>query len=309
MTWGILLLLAGALGVLYIYRKNNNSFPRKVVLTAAYGGILTLSAVFIVSLCMDSFNDFVGFSITYLAILTCLIIYVVRQLISDIANKATSPVFYSPWVFPIYKYDPNVNALKKDSALGYMTFGVIFFFWIWTIAVSIWINPVSIGISLGCLCEIVAAVYFMYMTSDSTSMLSEALKREDLFGKTVKKAWLQARNVYMTSKHVTKASDLLTFSEYEKETNTLIAFIEETKTNVRKQADKQQVQQVKPDPESLNKKPESTELKQLYAKLAEKVKATNGAFKDEVRLLIHFELMVLLGIGQSVVRLDSALFC
>lgn len=250
---------------------------------------------------MKSFNDFVGFSITYLAILFCLILYVVRKLIADFANKATSPVFYSPWVFPIYKYDPNLNALKKDSAQGYMTFAVIFFFWIWTIAVSIWITPVSVGISLGCLCEVVAAVYFMYMTSDSTTMLSEALKRDDLFGKTVKKAWLQARGIYMTSKHVTKAADILTFAEYEKETSTLKAFIEETKTGVKNEIEKQQVQQVKPDPESLKKKPESTELKQLYAKLAEKVKATNDAFKDEVRLLIHFELMVLLGIGQAVV--------
>lgn len=92
-TWGILILVLVGLGVYYIHHKNNKSYPRKVVVIAGWSGGAILSAIFIVSLCMDSFNDFLGFSFSYLSVLLCLTLYAVKHLIADFASKSTVKSF------------------------------------------------------------------------------------------------------------------------------------------------------------------------------------------------------------------------
>lgn len=92
-TWGILILVLVGLGVYYIHHKNNKSYPRKVVVIAGWAGGLILASIFIVSLCMDSFNEFLGFSLTYLSILLCLTIYAVKQLITNFTSKSTVSFF------------------------------------------------------------------------------------------------------------------------------------------------------------------------------------------------------------------------
>lgn len=195
--------------------------------------------------------------------------------------------------------------MKKDNAQGIVILGVLLLFWIWSIAVAIWVTPVSLGISLGCLVEMVALIYFVYMTTDSTNMLSDALSREDLFQRVVKKSWLQARNNYLASRNVTKIGDLVNFAEFSKEVEVLGQFIELTRNRLKKEGYAENTtspKKVTPDPESLEKSKEKQELKELYKTLANKKKAAADAFKDEVRLLIHFELMVVLSISQAVVR-------
>lgn len=143
------------------------------------------------------------------------------------------------------------------------------------------------------------------MTTDSTNMLSDALSREDLFQRVVKKSWLQARNNYLASRNVTKIGDLVNFAEFSKEVEILNKFIELTRTRLSKEGYAQNTtspKKVTPDPESLEKAQEKQELKELYKTLATKKKAASDAFKDEVRLLIHFELMVVLSIGQAVTK-------
>jgi len=209
-----------------------------------------------------------------------------------------NPTFYSPWLFPIYKYDPNINSLQKNNFQGIISLLAIFFFWLWSIAVIIWVKPVSLGICIGCLVEMIAMLYFVYLTTESTNLLTEALSREDLVIKAAKKSWLQARNSYLKSKCVTKIGNLVGFSEYVKEVQVLRSFIEKAKANVKQR----NVQKINPDPESLKKNVETQDLKELYSQLDIKIKAENDAFEDEVRLLIHFELLVVLSVGQARVK-------
>lgn len=207
-------------------------------------------------------------------------------------------MFYSPWIFPVYKYDPNINSLQKSNFQGVISLTVIFFFWLWSIAVVIWVKPVSLGICIGCLVEMLAMLYFVYLTTETSCLMSEALSREDLVTKVVKKSWLQAKNSYLKSKCVTKVGNLVGFVEYTKEVQVLRNFIEKTKSNIKQKT----LQKINPDPESLKNTLESQDLKELYSQLDIKLKAQSNAFEDEVRLLVHFELLVVLSVKQAIVK-------
>jgi len=52
-------------------------------------GIGIVSSILIVSLCMDSFNDFLGFSLSYLAALICFGVYAIQKLYKDFSQRST----------------------------------------------------------------------------------------------------------------------------------------------------------------------------------------------------------------------------
>jgi len=295
-SWGVFIFMLGAVFVYYLYVKNNRSFSKRLVLIGCWGGFGLIVSVFIVSLCMDSFNDFVGFSLSYLVLLICYSVYAIKNFVSDILNASTNPVFYSPWIFPIYKYDPTINNLKNNNVQGYVSLSALLFLWLWSIAVVIWVRPVSLGISLGCLVEMIALVYFVYVTTDTTNSLSISLSREDLFQRVVKKAWLQARNSYLEHKAVTKIANLVNFTEHLGEAQVVKKYIATTKTALKKEG----VQKVTPDPESLAKQNKAQNIKKLYEDLGVKLKSASHELRDEFRLLIHFELLIVLTITQTI---------
>ena len=60
----------------------------------------------------DNFDNFVGFSITYLVINFLIVLYGAYSLSMDIYNRYDRPNFYSPYGSPIFKYDPTVSSAK-----------------------------------------------------------------------------------------------------------------------------------------------------------------------------------------------------
>lgn len=47
---------------------------------------------------------------------------------------------------------------------------------LWSIACVIWVNPTSIGISVGCLCEVLLALLMIFISGISPLQLAEALQ-------------------------------------------------------------------------------------------------------------------------------------
>jgi hypothetical protein len=135
----------------YIYHKNNDSIPRKFM-------IITLSLIFsicfislICALAIKAFNDFVGFSITYLVFNILIFVYAYSQLSYDFYTKTNQPMFFSPWIFPIYKY-ADVQRVIKIRNRPVLTFiFALLMFWTWTICVIIWVKPVAYGVTISTL--------------------------------------------------------------------------------------------------------------------------------------------------------------
>lgn len=93
-----------------IYLKMNNSVPFILYPITVVLIVGTCCAVMIYSFVNDSFDDFYGFSITYLVINLLALIYATYRMGSDILNRADKPNFYSPYGMPIYKYDFNIHS-------------------------------------------------------------------------------------------------------------------------------------------------------------------------------------------------------
>ena len=169
--------------------------------------------------------------------------------------------------------------------------------WLWSITVVIWVRPSSLGISLGCLAEILAVLWFVYMTTFSTSLMGEALSRSDLFERCVKRAWLQARNGYLGLKNVLKISDVSTYEE-------LYQWRNAARGHVNTAMSRSTSKKVKPSSEGGTDAAEQ-ELLELYGELSITQRNLRKAFKDEVRLLIHFELLLIVSIVQIMVSRRS----
>ena len=74
--------------------------------------VSTCFAVMIYGFIDKEFDDFLGFSITYLVINLLIVIYGAYSLIMDIFNRYDRPNFFSPYGSPIFKYDPTVQSAK-----------------------------------------------------------------------------------------------------------------------------------------------------------------------------------------------------
>lgn len=113
MTWKQGVIVSCVIGVLMyiafqviIYIKNGHYMPRiwfivnLVIVTAA------IIASFIASGFVGELSNFIGFSISTWLLSFLLIVFGVGRTFYDIRNMRTRPIFFSPWVFPIYVFNP-----------------------------------------------------------------------------------------------------------------------------------------------------------------------------------------------------------
>ena len=91
--------------IYYIFIKNNKSLPRLWMIISGSIIVLICLISLIAAALSDDFNDFLGFSITWLTINTIIIVYGYILIQKDIINRLNEPLFFSPWIFPIYKYN------------------------------------------------------------------------------------------------------------------------------------------------------------------------------------------------------------
>lgn len=99
------------LGTVLIYKKMNNSVPFAVYPITIIIIVLTCCAVMIYAFVSDDFDDFYGFSVTYLAVNLLGLLYAIYRFGSDILSRIDKPNFYSPYGSPIYKYDFNIKSV------------------------------------------------------------------------------------------------------------------------------------------------------------------------------------------------------
>lgn len=174
---------------------------------------------------------------------------------------------------------------------------VIFGVWLWSIMLVIWVSPTSVGICLGSLVEVSAAVWFVFLTTYSTDELGAALERDDLFEECIKRAWLDARTKFLLSKNVQKIADVVTYQEHKKERENILKFIEAQRKTFSRSGGK-----VGPTQTEETTKKDSRDLHELYEQLNSIDSHILHAFRDEVRLLIHLELSLMTSINHIIVN-------
>lgn len=58
----------------------------------------------------------------------------------------SNPIYYSPWVLPIYKYKPRINDVQPHRGTAFALYLTIFVLFLWGVITSVLVRPAWIGI-------------------------------------------------------------------------------------------------------------------------------------------------------------------
>jgi hypothetical protein len=113
----------------------------------------------------DSFDDFIGFSITYLVINFLIIIYGAYSMFMDILSRYDRPNFFSPYGSPIFKYDPAVSSAKTNTIPVSFWLGGWLMFYGYTLLMEIFLVNSHVGISASSIFLVAVFLSFTYFST------------------------------------------------------------------------------------------------------------------------------------------------
>ena len=148
-----------------IYLHMNKSVPfvmYPITFVLVVGGCFS---VMIYGFVDDNFDDFYGFSVTFLAINAMVLIYAIFRVLSDIRDRFDKPNFYSAYGSPVYKYDPNVKSVVENMRPLTLWLVAWFMFYFYTLLMSIFIYDSNYCVAASQIFLIVAFLSFIYFTT------------------------------------------------------------------------------------------------------------------------------------------------
>ena len=122
-----------AVVVYLIYLKMNKSIPWIIYPITGIIVIASCFAVMIYAFVVDTFDNFYGFSVTYLVINLLLLLYGVYLIYNDMMNRFDKPNFYSAYGSPIYKYDNSIKSVTENMRSMKVWLAAWFMFYGYTI--------------------------------------------------------------------------------------------------------------------------------------------------------------------------------
>ncbi len=216
LTAGLVLLLVGALilyGIVSIicYIRNNFFMPRPLFYTNLAVSLVIVLIALALSIAYDSFSIFLGFSISYGTLVMLVLGLGLDQLLADLFNLEDEPLFFSPWVFPIYQYDSKKDHLISRNQGALLVYLSLLLTLAWSVLCVVWLEPMYIGVGVCALCEMLLVIFTLYLSSFSPLQLKAAWPFIDT--KTRKRAWLEAKRNYITGRNAFSMADLQTFAD------------------------------------------------------------------------------------------------
>lgn len=190
---GISAYIAYFIGLGLYYLKNNNSLPRLFIWITAALIVATALAVMIASFVLDDFDNFAGFSITYLVLTFLLLGYSIWLLYTDIMSSVEAPNFYSPYCLPIYKYSSEIESCRTNTLPSILYAVALYILLFYCFLVEIFVNPAHVGISLSCLLELFIFLSVMYFQTYNT--FGAGLIRDRITKEVVEDCWNKEKDV------------------------------------------------------------------------------------------------------------------
>lgn len=198
--WGLSLTIALiSFGTILMYLKawasNEYYLPPNYVFVGRLV-ILSLAVLAVLVGLFASVNLFYCFSLAFLFVVFR---HMGRALSRYLARPPDSPVFLSPFVFPIYGYDPDTHALVPETRLGFdvcVGLGVAL---MWGVFATVFINPIGVGITITSSVIMLATVAFLYAMSNAPVRIGSAARFID--EAMIKQAAEEAGNAFHQRRH------------------------------------------------------------------------------------------------------------
>jgi len=143
---------------IYIYAKNDYYMPN---LWTAINLIIVIGIIIsatVVSLFFDEFRTFTGVSISCWVTAALFIVYAMSEIGSDLAKMETKPVFFSPWIFPVYIYNTKKNDVEPHNFPTVALIVGLIIMILWSVLCSCFVYPHNVGVSIGILFELLLII-------------------------------------------------------------------------------------------------------------------------------------------------------
>ena len=149
----------------YIYVKNGYFMPKLWNRINDIASTLLCLAPVICGIVLKDFLAYIGFSISVWTLAFFTMIYAVSNIYSDIKHSNTKPIFFSPWIFPVYVFDPKRNDVKLHNTPAIALIMSLMILICWSATCTVWVTPSYIGVALGIAFELMLLVSFLFMIS------------------------------------------------------------------------------------------------------------------------------------------------
>jgi hypothetical protein len=106
----------------------------------------------------------------------------------DLAQQAKQPVFYSPWIYPAYKYKVSQSNVASHFTPSQLLLTGILIMFIYGSIITFITEPTYLGIVFTSLAEVLFMTTYLYLRYTENQIRDEI---EDFIDeKVVKEAWL-----------------------------------------------------------------------------------------------------------------------
>lgn len=218
MTWVQGVVIAVVVGVLgyivlqvMIYKKNENYMPRIWIVINILVILCMIIATFVASFFVGELSIFMGFSISSWLLAFLLLVFGTFRVIYDVRSMKSRPIFFSPWVFPIYIFDPKKQSIKSANLPAGSIIGALVLLLFWSVLATAWFTPVHAGVALSILFEhllIIMMILFVQISHLQLHKLQTYIDR-----KTIKRAWLESKARYVANVNAFNRNELVSYEE------------------------------------------------------------------------------------------------
>ena len=305
MTWVQGLVIAAVFGVLgyvifqvILYIKNDHYMPPLWIAINCVVVLCAIIATFVASFFVKEISIFMGFSITVWLTAFLLLVFGSFRMAYEMRGMRTRPLFYSPWVFPIYRFHPKTQDVVPENLPAGCILTALVMLVFWSILATAWFAPSHVGVSLSILFEHLIILCMIFMVQISHLQLHKLQTYIDR--RTIKRAWLEAKAKYVAKRNAFNRGELVTYEQVVTRRHQLrnkmrilegrgSLSIEERFEDV------EFIQNVTDDDIAwinTNLVDMSSQLSQ-YSYLFELEKDVNKVYNSELELIILFELLVI----------------
>jgi hypothetical protein len=174
MTWKQGVVISCVIGVLLyiafqviIFLKNGNYMPRLWFIINLVIVTCSIIASFIASGFVGELSNFIGFSISTWLLAFLLIVFGLGKTIYDIRSMKNRPIFFSPWVFPIYVFNPSKQDVQANNLPAGAILGSFMLMIMWGVLATAWITPGDVGVTITILFEHLLLMAVIYLVQIS----------------------------------------------------------------------------------------------------------------------------------------------
>lgn len=111
--------------------------------------------------------------------------------IKDRTKYDVSPIYHSPWIFPIYKYYPKENDIMSYNSAVVLFYLLAFICLNWSIWTTVEVSPSWLGVGFSCVIEAVTIVISLYFVNTNNEQYNKVKEHVDAL--VIKQAWLDSK--------------------------------------------------------------------------------------------------------------------